>query len=106
MTCRRLIAISVLTALLLASPGCAHFSLKVAEPNPGDEYEQATMHTFFWGFYQDNEIADTCKSNALDEVRVTTNLGYSFVSLVTLGIWVPIEIRWKCRKPALSEGEF
>ena len=108
MTFRLFIAISALSAILLASQGCAHFDLSAGEPAPGDEFEHETMNTFFWGILQDNEkvkMTKLCKSGLFNEVRASTNPGYTILSLVTLGIWVPMDMRWKCRKPILSEGE-
>ena len=46
------------------------------------------------------------KSNGLDEVRISTNLGYPFVSVATLGIWVPLDVEWRCARLPVQEGEF
>jgi hypothetical protein len=34
----------------------------------------------------------------MQEVRVTTNFGYAVLTVVTLGIWSPMEIEWRCAK--------
>ncbi len=89
---------------LIGTQGCAHYRLSVTNPNPATDYKGRTFHTYLWGSIQDNEVAENCISNTLDEVVVTTNLGYSLVTIVTLGIWNPVEIKWKCAKETTEEG--
>ena len=52
-------------------------------------------------------IAENCESNALDEVRVSTNFGFALVTVLSLGIWQPIEVNWRCAEAADSgSGDF
>ncbi|MCC5905431.1 MAG: hypothetical protein JJU13_04450 [Balneolaceae bacterium] len=86
--------------------GCYHYRVIAPDPEPATEYEKRTVHSLFWGLMQARDIsADDCLSNALDEVRITTNLGYSIVSVATLGIWMPMDMRWRCAKEPLIDGE-
>ena len=101
---RKLILSAALVAVL-SIPGCARFTVSVKKPNPATDYEQATMHAFFWGAIEDKEIAERCESNALDEVRARTNLAYALATVVTLGIWIPMEMEWKCRKRPPQVGD-
>ncbi len=91
--------------LFIGAQGCAHYRLSVPEPNPATDYQGRTFHTYFWGTVQDNEVAENCISNTLDEVVVTSNFGYSLATVVTLGIWNPVEIKWKCAKEKTKVGE-
>jgi hypothetical protein len=52
----------------------------------------------FWGLLQENPEPDDCISGALDEVRYSTNFGYSLINVATLGIWHPIDVEWRCAK--------
>lgn len=98
-----------LLVLLFITPlttGCYHYRVIAPDPDPATEYEKRTVHSLFWGLLQARDIsADDCLSNALDEVRVSTNLGYSAISVATLGIWMPMDVRWRCAKEALIDGE-
>lgn len=98
-----------LIILLLSIPlinGCYHYRVVAPDPEPATDYESRVAHSLFWGLLQSKDIsADDCQSNALDEVRMTTNLGYSVISVATLGIWMPMNVQWKCAKEPLQEGE-
>jgi hypothetical protein len=86
--------------------GCYHYRVVAPDPEPATEYENRVVNSLFWGLMQAKDIsADDCLSNALDEVRVTTNLVYSVVSVATLGIWMPMNVQWRCAKEPLQEGE-
>ncbi|TVQ02063.1 MAG: hypothetical protein EA359_12665 [Balneolaceae bacterium] len=88
------------------SSGCYHYRVIAPDPEPATDYEKRTVHSLFWGLMQARDIsADDCLSNALDEIRITTNLGYSVISVATVGIWMPMDLRWRCAKEPLFEGE-
>ena len=42
---------------------------------------------------------DAMEVNGVSEVTVKTNLGYALITVVTLGIYCPVNISWKCAKP-------
>jgi hypothetical protein len=104
---RYLLLIFLLFLIILPlAAGCYHYRVIAPDPEPATEYEKRTVHSLFWGLMQARDIsADDCLSNTLDEVRVTTNLGYSIVSVTTLGIWMPMDMRWRCAKEPLIDGE-
>ncbi len=88
-------------AILLAvvMQGCYHYHVVAPNRDPATEYESRTMHSLFWGLVQSQDAKATdCASNALDEVKVSTNLGYSLISIATLGIWMPMQVEWRCAK--------
>ncbi len=64
------------------------------------EPHKKTMHALFWGLVQENEFADNCQGAGMHEVRVSTNFGYVLLSVVTVGIWVPVDIEWTCEREA------
>jgi len=76
---------------------------------PGAEVSGQTVNHFFWGLVQSPKrvttpICDSLGSNGLAEVTVKNNLGYSLITVVTLGIWSPTRIEWKCGKPCQKVG--
>ena len=91
-------ALPIVLAFLLVAEGCYHFRVTAPSPDPATEYQSRTVHSFFWGLIQESVPANDCASNALDEVTMTTNLGYSVISVVTLGIWMPMNVRWRCAR--------
>jgi len=96
----------VLLLLIPLTNGCYHYRVVAPDPEPATEYENRIVHSLFWGLVQSKDIsADDCLSNALDEVRITTNIGYSAISIATLGIWMPMNVQWRCAKEPLQEGE-
>jgi hypothetical protein len=40
----------------------------------------------------------------IEEVRVDTNLGFAALTVVTLGIWAPLKVSWRCAKPPAPRG--
>lgn len=97
---------TVAAAILLAGvAGCANYHLRSPEPNPATEYKHATMHAFLWGAVEEERIASNCASNAIDEVRVRNNYAYALATVLTLGLWMPMDVMWKCRKRPLDSGE-
>jgi hypothetical protein len=100
--CRRL-AIAFVLFGALAACGCYHVRVIVPQPDPGTEYKKRTVQNLAWGSLpkKDRDVpASNClNSTGLDEVRVSSNLGYSFLTVGTLGFWSPAQIEWRCTKP-------
>jgi hypothetical protein len=95
----------------LAAAGCSTTTVSVPNPDPVTEYREhnTTAHTFFWGLVQDPQtvVAANCESNSLDNVRVSTNYGFALVTVLSLGIWSPLEVNWRCAEaPDSGSGKF
>jgi hypothetical protein len=75
----------------------------------GTEVSHANVHSFFWGAIKKPAVITTpvCDSlgvNGVAEVTVKSNFGYSFITVITLGIWSPSRVEWKCSKPCQKVG--
>ncbi len=87
------------------------YTTRVAtQAQPGSEVSGRTVNSFFWGIIQSPKriktpICDSLKVNGLAEVTVKNNFGYSLITVVTLGIWCPTRIEWKCGKPCEKVGK-
>lgn len=98
---------ALLTSLLLLS-SC--YTYRVAtHAQPGTEFSSRTAHSFFWGLVQNpKEIAtpvcDSLNANGVAVVQVKSNFGFSLITVLTLGIWSPMKIEWKCSKPCQVTG--
>lgn len=98
----------VAAALFLAlNAGCYHYRVRVPDPTPATEPQHKTVHSLAWGLLskpQDVNAITCAPSNALDEVRVTTNFGYTLLTALTLGFWSPLRVEWRCAKQPEEEG--
>ena len=100
---RNLAPVLLITAALVFN-SC--YSYRVATyAQPGTETSNTvTANSFFWGLIQKPAVIHTpvCDSlgvNGVAEVTMKTNLGYALITVVTLGIWSPMKVEWKCSKP-------
>jgi len=94
--------------LLMVFESCYHTRVTTSNFDPSTGYQKKTVCSLFWGLAQRDVLATNCDSlklKSLDEVRVTTNLGYALITVATLGIVCPMTIEWKCPKPCPIEGE-
>ena len=69
-----------------------------------------TVHSLFWGVLNKPQVLHTPNCDALgvngvSEVMVRTNFGYAFITVLTLGIYCPVTIEWKCAKPCQQTGD-
>jgi hypothetical protein len=76
---------------------------------PGTEWEHKTLHAFGWGAVRQDLPVDTCQLGSgqrlgMEEVKVDTNFFYLLASVATLGIWVPLDVSWRCAKPPVPTG--
>lgn len=93
-----------LLCLGLLSQGCAHYRVVVPEPTPATDYENATLHAFLWGAWGETQSTENCVENAIDEVRAIQTLPNLLATVVTLGIWMPMDIEWRCAKRQTAPG--
>ena len=107
-----------LVLLQLGTAGCYRYHLLAPEPDPVVTSCRRTVHTLAWGLITrdtrsthcegavPDTVASACRqSNAIDQVRVSSNFGFTLLTIVTLGFWSPIELQWHCAKPVEAPGE-
>lgn len=103
---RPMLRISVfLLWLLLAA--CYRNMVEVPRRDPVTEWRGKTVHSLFWGLVKSRDpVAENCApSNALDSVRSDSNLGYSLLTVITLGIWSPTRLEWRCARMPTQDTE-
>ena len=103
---KRLLCLLVPALLLLSS--CYSYRIST-HAQPGTEVNSVTAHAFFWGLVQNPKeittpICDSLNANGVAQVQVKNNFGYSLITVVTLGIWCPMRLEWKCSKPCQVVG--
>ncbi len=97
-------AVAVLSAVLLQ--GCANYQARVADGKPLEpQYQGGMMSAYAWGSWVSPEImsAQECKRGMYDVV-VESNYLYSLASVVTLGMWMPVDVRYRCKAPGPQGG--
>src|SRR6201994_4765049 len=106
---RRLRSCLMLAAIPLLLSSCYSYRVST-HAQPGAEFNSVTAHSFFWGLVQNPKeiatpICDSLNANGVALVQVKNNFGYSLITVLTLGIWCPMKIQWKCGKPCQVSGD-
>ena len=98
---------------LLAMNACSTYQVRLPDSDPfqpegqAEEYESRIMHTYFWGLINKPRTFDAqCEGQALNDVVVGSNYAMDLATVLTLGIWSPIELRYRCHAPATRTEEF
>ena len=98
---RKLLA-ALLILFFIALQSCYHYRVINTNNDPGTEYRDTVVRSFFWGLVnkpQDFHVPNCPDNSALDEVVYSKNFGQCLVTVVTLGIVAPVRLKWKCHKP-------
>ncbi|MBA3895143.1 MAG: hypothetical protein H0X69_15905 [Gemmatimonadales bacterium] len=114
---RKAILCTTLVGLQLMTGGCYRYHLLAPEPDPVVTACRRTVHALAWGLITHDTRASHCEgavpdsvasacqqSNAIDQVMVTSNFGYTLLTIVTLGFWSPVRLEWHCAKPVEEPG--
>lgn len=76
--------------------GCMNFAVEGDCPKtPDSKYSQETVHGSFYGFNWDDETRNVRKADnglGLAKVEYRTNFFYALVSVVTLGLYAPVDL--------------
>lgn len=103
--------------IVSSSGGCYSVHVKAVVPdghggtkpvNDATHYQtqSRTVTALFWGLSQARDVDETrCNGNGFAHVRARTNLGYSLLSVVTLGTVMLQEIEWWCATDRQTEPD-
>lgn len=90
----------------LALQGCAYHRLVVASGEaPDQRYHAVESNAFGWNFSEQQTVAEECPTNALSEVRTRTSFLQSLGTVLTLGLWQPAHMEYRCAKEPTGIGE-
>lgn len=76
----------------------------------GSEVTTVNANSYFWGLVQKPKagittpLCDSLDVNGMSIVRVRSNFGYALITVITLGIWSPMKIDYRCSKPCQNIG--
>jgi len=103
------VPIRPLCLALCAATATACFTYRVDAPNvtpveaPGTRGRE-TVWSFLWGNLNQIPTVD-CKDQPLAEVTVRDNLGFTLLTILTLGLASPKQVEWSCAAPRPLEAE-
>ncbi len=107
----RTIGIAACMAGLLVLPGCASFQITVPDSDPIKPkghtagYLKKTMHAFFWGLVLDPQVLSAeCDGQGINDVIIYRTLAHDFAGVVTLGLWMPTEVYFRCKARPTRPG--
>jgi Bor protein len=96
---------------LLALSGCATYQVTVPDSDPirvegqTAAYQSKTMHAFFWGLLLHPQVLSAeCYGQGINDVVVFRTWLHDYVGVVTLGLWMPTQVRFRCKAPPTRPG--
>jgi hypothetical protein len=114
---RRRLLTTLLLACALASSNCqAYHVYQIGGPRqreqgnqPSTEWKHKTLHSFLWGAVRQDLPIDNCQTAdgtrfGIEEVKIEAGFRYVLGSAVTLGLWVPLKVGYRCAKPPVAAG--
>lgn len=98
---RRIWGSALLLALgAAAQAGCMTYTLRAGDPaTQSDRAYHATVHSIVWGAVHDDIDAtgeERCANAGVATVTVTDNFFYTFLNVITLGFWQPMDVTYQC----------
>jgi hypothetical protein len=98
--------VALALALVFATSGCA--TNRISSPDRwahATQPERETVWSFLWGSVQQDVRPPNCPGPGLSEVTVKSNVGFALVSVLSLGIAMPVTIEWRCAKDKPTGGD-
>jgi Bor protein len=97
----------LLAVMAVSIQSCYQYRVLNTNNDPSTEYQKTVMWSYAWGLVnkpKDFHIPNCNTSNAVDEVIFKKKFGHSVLTLFTLGIVSPVEVKWRCHKPCQRVG--
>ena len=97
---------SLASGTVVMTSGCVHYTITTTENNPADiAYKGKVVKALWWGKINvPQRLVDSCGDAGLDEVKISSNFGYTLLHLITLGIVHKVRVEWKCHKACSQIG--
>lgn len=70
---------------------------------PDNEWAYVSRNSFLWGLIRQDLPVDNCRDGAgvrkgMEQVRVDRDAAQGIAAVLTLGLWQPVTIGWRCNK--------
>ena len=109
---KSLFSIFSLIFLMVILPGCSTIHMyqiggtqgREGGNQPGTEWTSETRHNLLWGAIRQDLPVDNCALGDgtrinIEEVKIEKRFPHILASIVTIGLWEPVKISWRCAKP-------
>jgi hypothetical protein len=98
---KQVMPVLVLVAGLTFAQGCADYQLRMPNDDPVNKpYEGGAMHAYAWGWWYNPQVMTAnCASQAINDVVVKRTYLHDLASVFTFGVWMPVEITYRCKAP-------
>ena len=109
---RQILLIITLIICLSINNGCTTIhAYQTGGPNgrelgnqPGTEWKTQKSNTFLWGAIRQDVKIENCSLGDgtrinIEEFKMEKNFGSIVATVLTLGIWEPVKVSWRCAKP-------
>lgn len=107
----RIVGLVVCITSFIFLSSCASFHVTIPNSVPiqlahqKDIYVEKNMHAFLWGLMLDPQLFSAeCKGQGINDVVIDHNLAHSFVGVISLGLWMPTKVRFRCKAPPIRRG--
>ncbi len=96
----------VLVSSLAFTQACAEYQVRIPDSHPDDiNYKGGTMTAWVWGKWSDPEVmAAECQTEGINDVVIKRNYLHDLASVFTFGIFMPIEVKFRCESADVVEG--
>lgn len=70
---------------------------------PDTEWMYVKRNSYLWGLVRQDLPIDNCRTTkgrrkGIEEIRVDRTAAQGLASILTLGLWTPVRIGWRCNK--------
>ena len=104
---KKRLALVVLLASLAAAQGCATYQVRTPDSEPLEKtYQREAPQALFWGLVLSPQVITAKCDGGLNDVVLKRNFLHDLASVLTLGIWMPTEVEFRCRAPHGDGGSF
>jgi hypothetical protein len=102
------VLVLVLAASLACAQGCATYRVTIPDSDPKVKtYRGGPMQAYLWGIWYAPEVmAAECQGEGINDVVIKRNYLHDLASVLTLGIWMPVAIDFRCKAPRGDVGPF
>jgi len=77
--------------------------------NPGTDWQSKRVNTFLWGAIRQDVIIKDCREGDgkrlnIEEVKIDKNFPSTLASIITIGLWEPTKVSWRCARPITQDS--
>lgn len=96
----------ILLVLIYNVTGCAA-EYRISVPDSDDtgmQPQEVRMDAYLWGTNMSPQVVwPKCEGVGINDVTVVDHLGYDLIGVISLGIWKPITVRYRCKAPGATK---